>query len=134
MKDVKIPTRRAVGKGEHTAGDITRGIILNHLQSFLNNDVEAVISDYTEDAILMTQTKTYTGPEEIKGFFWGLLVHFPKDRSGFDLEQLFVSNELAYIVWHAKTPTVHVAIGTDTFFIKEGKIHRQTFAGRFNYL
>lgn len=116
------------------AGDITKGIISNHLQSFQNNDLKAVLSDYTEDSILMTQTKTYTGLKEIEAFFFGLLIHFPKGRSNFDLEQLFVSNELAYIVWKAKTPTLHVPIGTDTFFVKEGKIHQQTFAGQLIYL
>jgi hypothetical protein len=45
-----------------------------------------------------------------------------------------VSDELVFIVWHATTPSLEVALGTDTFLIKRGKINRQTFAGQMKFL
>ena len=109
-------------------------IILHHLHSFADNDLESVLSDYTEESVLITQTATYTGPEKIRSFFTGLMKHFPLQHSDFTLDKLVTDNEMAYIVWHASTPSLEVSMGTDTFFIKEGKIHQQTFAGEMKFL
>lgn len=125
--------KNAVERKATTLNDATRDIIIHHLGSFQNNDLEAVIADYTNESIFITQDATYKGPEEIIGFFAGLMIHFPKQQSRFELDKLVVNNELAYIVWHANTPSLEVPMGTDTFIIKEGKIYRQTFAGQLKF-
>jgi len=71
------------GTKETTLNDASRNIIMHHLNSFLDNDLEAVVSDYTNESVLITQVATYTGPEEIKAFFAGLMMHFPKQKSSF---------------------------------------------------
>jgi len=116
---------------EQAAGSeqAVREIIMHHLGSFRDNDLEAVVSDYTSESVLITQDATYSGLEEIKAFFAGLMLHFPKQESRFELDKLVVDDGLAYIAWHANTPSLNVSLGTDTFILKEGKIHRQTFAG-----
>jgi predicted SnoaL-like aldol condensation-catalyzing enzyme len=88
-----------------------------------------LMSDYTEESILITHEQTYKGPREIKTFFAGLMNHFPKDHSDFTLDKLVAKGELVFIVWHATTPSLEVSLGTDTFVIKDGKILQQTFAG-----
>ena len=108
-------------------------VISNHLSSFQNNDLEALMSDYTTESVLITQTATYTGTEEIKVFFADLVTHFPKQKSSFELDKIEVKDELAFIVWHAKTPSLDVAFGTDTFIIKDEKIYQQTFAGQLKF-
>jgi ketosteroid isomerase-like protein len=55
----------------------SRDIIMHHLDSFQNHDLESVVSDYTNESVFITQESTYTGPEEIKVFFANLLSHFP---------------------------------------------------------
>lgn len=117
-----------------TAGDDTKDIIIHHLGSFQNNDLAAVISDYTNESVFITQDATYTGLEEIKAFFANLMIHFPKDKSIFDLDKLVVVDSLAFIVWHANTPSLEVPLGTDTFIIKDGKIHQQTFCGQMKFI
>lgn len=126
--------KNAAQMKEATLEDIPRNIILHHLQSFQNNDLEAVIGDYTDESILITQDATYTGPEEIRNFFAGLMIHFPKQKSTFKLDKVIVKNELVYIVWRANTPTLDVSLGTDTFIIKDDKIYQQTFAGQMIFL
>jgi ketosteroid isomerase-like protein len=117
----------------NTTDQATRDIIMHHLRSFRDNDLEGVMSDYTGESVLITQMATYAGPDEIRGFFTDLMTHFPKQGSNFKLDKLIADDELAYIVWHANTPSLDVALGTDTFFLKEGKIFRQTFAGQMNF-
>jgi len=111
----------------------SKKILMNHLGSFLKNDLEAVVSDYTNESVFITQDATYTGPREIKLFFANLLEHFPKDKFDFHLDKLVVVDTMAFIVWHATTPTVEVPLGTDTFIIKDGKIIQQTFCGQLKF-
>ncbi len=116
-----------------TPHEISKLIILHHLASFQENDLEAVMSDYTKESVLITQDATYRGPEEIKVFFANLMMHFPKSTSNFTLDKVVANNELVYIVWHATTPSLEAPIGTDTFIIKDGKIYQQTFAGQMKF-
>ena len=112
----------------------SENVLLRHLHSFANNDLETLMSDYTEQSVLITHDQTYTGLQEIRAFFNELMDHFPAEDSDFKLDKLVVSDELVFIVWHATTPSLEVVLGTDTFLIKRGKINRQTFAGQMKFL
>jgi ketosteroid isomerase-like protein len=126
--------KHAVETKATSLNDASRNIIMHHLGSFQDNDLEAVIADYTNESVLITQDATYKGPEEIKGFFAALMIYFPKQQSGFELDKIVVNNELVYIVWHATTPSLHVSLGTDTFIVRDGKIYQQTFAGQLKFI
>jgi hypothetical protein len=119
---------------DNTLGSISKNLLLRHLNSFKNNDLQAVISDYTNESILITQDAIYKGPNEIKVFFASLIKQFPKQSSSFELDKVIVNDELVYIVWHGKTPSLDVPFATDTFIIKNGKILRQTFAGQLDFI
>jgi len=118
---------------EPAAKDI-KDIIIRHVNAFLSNDLDGVLSDYSPDAVLMTRSDTYTGPDEIRSFFAELMIHFPQQESAFQLDKLEVHEELAFIIWHAITPSVDVLLGSDTFMIKDGKILRQTFVAELKFI
>jgi len=117
-----------------TKSDASENVILHHLGSFRDNDLQAVISDYTIESVLITEGGTYKGPEEIKGFFTDLMVHFPKQDSDFELDKLVAQDGMVYIIWHAKTPSLEVPLGSDTFIVKDGKIFQQTFVGQMKFI
>ena len=119
---------------ELTLDEISTEVVMKHLSSFLFNNLEAVMSDYTNESVLITQDAIFTGPEEIRFFFTGLIMHFPQQMSNLVLDQLVANNDLVYIVWHAKTPSLQVPIGSDTFIIKDSKIYQQTFVGQLNFI
>lgn len=112
----------------------SENVLLHHLHSFASNDLELLMSDYTDQSILITHEQTYKGIREIRAFFTELMNHFPKGHSDFTLDKLVSDDELVFILWHATTPSLEVSLGTDTFVIKEGKIMQQTFAGVMNFL
>jgi ketosteroid isomerase-like protein len=58
--------------------DISKNVVERHLNSFVNNDLDGVMADYTSESVMITQDATYTGKEEIRAFFIGLNAHFPK--------------------------------------------------------
>jgi predicted SnoaL-like aldol condensation-catalyzing enzyme len=122
----------AIGVCSAEAGESpsTRALVQRHLSAFLDNDLEAVLSDYTDESMLVTADATYSGRQAIRGFFAKLVPLFPKEKSRLDLDRMVVDGEMAFIVWHATTPAVKVTLGTDTFVLKDGKIHRQTFVGQ----
>jgi hypothetical protein len=113
--------------------DASRNVLMRHLGFFLDNDLKCLLSDYTNESVLITQEAIHTGPAEIKIFFEGLMKHFPKKKSNLQLDKLEVCDELVFIVWHATTPSVHVRFGSDTFIIKEDKIRQQTFVGHLEF-
>lgn len=112
----------------------SENVLSRHLNSFANHDLESLMGDYTEQSVLITHDAIFSGVKEIHRFFTDLLTHFPKQHSSFVLDKQVINDELGFIVWHGKTPSLEVLLGTDTFIIKKGKIHRQTFAGQLNFL
>jgi len=119
---------------EQTIDEISKEVVMRHLNSFIDNNLEVLLSDYTNESVLITQAATYAGPEEISAFFVDFSKHFPKQKSNLELDKVVAKDDMVYIVWHAKTPSLQVPIGSDTFIIKDGKIYQQTFVGQLNYI
>src|SRR6185295_7528679 len=111
-----------------------KSVVLHHLGAFQDNNINAVMDDYTHESVLITGDATYKGIKEIKDFLGGLMQYFPKPASTIELNKLEENGDLVYINWHAKTPTLQVPFATDTFIIKAHKIHRQTFGGELKFI
>lgn len=112
----------------------SEGVVIHHLNSFQANDLDAVMSDYSNESVLITQDATFSGLVEIRNFLAGLMLHFPKNKSSLELDKLAVNDTMVYIVWHAITPSLNVVLGSDTFIVKEGKIFQQTFVGQLQFI
>lgn len=110
----------------------TKRVLDHHLTSFGQNNLEEIMADYAEDAVVVTPSGTYKGLKEIEAFFIELIPSFPTEGTSFGLDKEVINDELAHTVWHAKTPSLDIPFGTDTFIIKGGKIEKQTFAGVIN--
>ncbi len=130
MKSTTLTDQR----GTSALSKESEDVLLNHLHSFASNDLDTLMGDYTEESVLITHEEIYNGKDSIRGFFTGMMEHFPADQSDFKLDKMVSNDELVFIVWHATTPSLEVALGTDTFVIKKGKILKQTFAGQMKFL
>ncbi|GAA4433742.1 hypothetical protein GCM10023188_23690 [Pontibacter saemangeumensis] len=109
--------------------DKTQEVLDHHWEAFSQNDMEAVMADYTEESVLITPDRTYAGLEEIRTNFENAFKAFPKDQTTFQLNKSVVEGDVAYILWQAKTPAFNLSYATDTFIIRDGKIISQTYAG-----
>jgi hypothetical protein len=130
MKNTQSPVKNM----STNLNDTSRDILQRHLSAFAENDLEAILADFTDESILITPDKSYTGLDEIKSFFADLVFHFPKQKSSFKIEKTVIEDELVYILWHGKTPSLEIPFATDTFIMKDGKIRRQTFAGQLKLI
>ena len=92
--------------------------------------MDALLSDYTEESVVLTPDTTLIGLDQIKALFANMGSMFPAEGSEFVLDRMDINNELGYIIWHANTPIVKIPLGTDTYIVKDGKIIKQTFAAK----
>ena len=105
----------------------TESVVRNHLQAFVEQKgVDAILRDYDDDARFLSEIRTYHGKREIRGFFEAFIASLPPGAiQRFALRTLRVDGEMAYITWSAGR---ELPLGTDTFFVRNGKIVSQTFA------
>jgi len=102
----------------------TEDVIQNHLRS-ATIGVDAILRDYTDRSILITDAATYRGLAEIRQFFTTLLHALPVGFfDALKLNRQEIVGEVAYIHWERKP---WFPLATDTFVVRNGKILIQTF-------
>jgi hypothetical protein len=107
----------------------TRAVIEHHWKSFQDRDLDALMSDYTDESIFITPDKTFRGLAEIRESYAQAFVVFPKDSTSMQVNKTIVEDDLGYILWEATVPKFKLPYASDTFVIRNGKIVRQTYAG-----
>ena len=107
----------------------TKEVLEHHMTAFKANDLEATLDDYTEESVLITPDASFKGLAEIRKNFENAFAAFPKDSVTITINKSVVVNDLAYILWQAKTPKFELSYATDTFVVQDGKIIGQTYAG-----
>ncbi len=96
----------------------------------MEGDVEGVLSDYAPDAVLFTPRGPLKGIGAIRPMFQAMIAEFAGPGTAFDMKQLSVVGDYAYILWTAETADNVYEIATDTFIVREGKIVAQSFAAK----
>jgi ketosteroid isomerase-like protein len=108
----------------------TQEVLDRHLSSFFRGDLEAVLADYSANAVLFTPGAPLKSGEQIRSFFKALLHEFGKPGARFKLDKSLVDGEYAYILWSAETADNVYENATDTFHVSGGRIAAQSFAAR----
>jgi ketosteroid isomerase-like protein len=108
----------------------TQAVLDNHLACFGAKDLEGILSDYADHAILFTPEGALQGPAEIRPLFERLLAEFGKPGASFSMKKMTVDGGYAYIIWSAETADNVYEFATDTFVVRNGKIAVQSFAGK----
>jgi ketosteroid isomerase-like protein len=107
----------------------TEKTLLHHLQAFQAGDVDAIMADYTGDAVLITPNGVRKGHEQIRALFKQVFTDmFPPDSTSLEMLQQIIEGEIAYTLWSARSAHYTAPLGTDTFVIRDGKIVAHTFA------
>ncbi len=106
----------------------TKKVLDHHLGAFGAGDVEGILSDYTEQSVIILPTGILRGKKSIKGLFDGFVEEFSQQPTVFKLVTSTVSGDVAYIVWTAETPLSSYSFASDTFVVENGKIKYQTVA------
>jgi len=107
-----------------TSTPSTEAVLRNHLRA-AKVGVDALLADYTEQSVMITQDATYRGIAEIRRFFTALFSELPAGFfAAIKLRRTEIVGEVAYILWDNE-PLIPRA--TDTFVVRDGTILFQTF-------
>ena len=102
----------------------TEATLEHHLQA-INEGVDAILRDYTEQSVLFTPDGPIRGLEGIRSFFEDFLANSPPELlEAITLIRQDIDGDIAYIIWKAEP---YIPYATDTFVIRNGKIVTQTF-------
>jgi ketosteroid isomerase-like protein len=107
----------------------TEETLLNHLRAFGRGDLDAVMTDYDEDAVFITPEGTRRGSGEIRSLFESLLADLPPG-SDLKISQQIIEGEVAFLVWSGESENLEIPFATDTLIVRNGKIVTQTFAAQ----
>jgi ketosteroid isomerase-like protein len=101
-------------------------LLQNHWNSVQRGDMDAIVRDYAEDAVLIRPDQTFSGHEGCQNFFHDLF----EELEGFAAQQQSVTIDETTVLleWRASHADGREAIGVDTFIIENGKIRIQTIA------
>ena len=105
----------------------TETVVRNHVRVFLENrGVDAILEDYHDEARVHGEDRLYRGKGEIREFFNGFLASLPPGAfERFALRSLRAEGDLAFLTWSVGR---EIALGVDTFVVRDGRILSQTFA------
>ena len=98
-------------------------VFAHHGQSLGGEDLEAIISDYADDAILIVNNTVFRGHGGVRQGFTQLLAEVPQAQ--WELQTVFADNVL-YLEWTARSTERQIEDGIDTFIFQDGLITVQT--------
>ncbi|MCW3782786.1 nuclear transport factor 2 family protein [Defluviimonas salinarum] len=110
--------------------EITKDVVMSHLQGVGQLDVGAAVAPYADDATLILADKVYHGSDEIRGFFKTFFAEFSQADVSMETEALVFEGNTALTTWNAESPNNVYEFGADTFVVQYGKIVSHTMAAR----
>jgi len=108
----------------------TEKTLLHHLQTFGVGNVDAIMADYSEDAVLITPDGTLLGQAQIRPVFETFVTQILPPGSTLTIVKQIIEGDIAYLLWAGESAHYRIPWGTDTFVIRAGKIVAQTFAAQ----
>jgi hypothetical protein len=95
----------------------------HHVQALGAEDVNGILMDYADSALVITPEGVSRGQDAIRKVFTDLIATVPKAKWG--VKTTFVDNIL-FLEWTADSAPASVSDGVDTFLFKDGMIVLQT--------
>jgi len=102
------------------------------LAAFGSGDFKALMEQYSDDAIVLTQQGTLTGKSQIGPMIEAALAEFGQAGTKFNLISTLAEGNVVTFVWSgetAKNTYHHVA---ETYVLQDGKARYETFAAQIS--
>jgi len=105
----------------------TEALMARNEAAFSRGDLDAVLANYAEDAVLVRPGKIHRGREQIRGMFSDVFSRFagltPQSQT------LTVAGRLALLTWTATGADGRVVSGVDSFVVEDDHIVAQSYVG-----
>jgi ketosteroid isomerase-like protein len=99
-------------------------VFKHHGQVLGAGDLDGIVSDYSDDAVLITPEGVMRGKQGIREGFTKLLSDLPK--ATWNLKNQIYEGDVLFLEWAAESDKTRTEDGIDTFVIRDGLIRVQT--------
>ena len=99
-------------------------VFQHHAEALGAEDLEGIVSDYSDDAIFITPDGILRGKDGIRAAFTKLLSDVP--GAAWELPTQLYDDDILLLEWKAESANTKVEDGIDTFVFRDGMIRVQT--------
>ena len=99
-------------------------VFQHHAQALGAGDLDEIVADYTDNAVLITPAGVQRGKDGIRAAFTLLLADVP--NAAWDLKTQIYEDDVLFLEWAADAAATFVEDGIDTFVFRDGLIRVQT--------
>jgi hypothetical protein len=99
-------------------------VFQHHGEVLMAEDLDGIVSDYTEDALFITPDGVLKGKDGVRQGFVKLLGDVPE--ANWELPTQIYEDDILLLEWRAESEKVKVDDGIDTFVFRGGLIRVQT--------
>jgi ketosteroid isomerase-like protein len=96
----------------------------HHAEALGAGDLDQIVADYADDAVLITPAGVLRGKDGIREAFTRLLADVP--AAAWDLKTQIYEGDVLFLEWAAVSAATFVEDGIDTFVFRDGLIRVQT--------
>jgi hypothetical protein len=99
-------------------------VFAHHAQALGAGDLDEIVADYADDAILITSDGARHGKDGVRAAFVKVLADLP--NAAWDLKTQIYEGDALFLEWNADSTAGQVDDGVDTFVFRDGMIWIQT--------
>ena len=107
-----------------TTGRSPQEVFQHHAEALGAEDVEAIVSDYADDAVFISPDGVLRGKDGVRQAFEKLLGDVP--GAAWELPTQIYEGDVLFLEWRATSGAARVEDGIDTFVFRDGLIRLQT--------
>ena len=99
-------------------------VFQHHAEALGAEDIDAIVSDYADDAIFVTPEGVVRGKDEVRRAFERLTSEVP--QAAWELPTQIYEDDVLFLEWKAQSESTRIEDGIDTFVFRDGLIRVQT--------
>lgn len=99
-------------------------VFQHHGETLMAGDLDGIVSDYADDAMLITPEGVKRGKDGVREGFQKLLGDLP--NASWELPTMIFEDDVLLLEWKAESEKTKAQDGIDTFVFRDGLIRVQT--------
>ncbi len=99
-------------------------IVQRHMQFAASGDVDSMMGDYADDAVVLTAGSALQGKAAIRALFTNMLAN-PAARTAIKPTKVWAEGGVGFVTWERNAGTPTADKGGDSFVVRNGKIEVQ---------
>ena len=99
-------------------------VFAHHAQALGAGDLDEIVADYADDAVVITPAGTMRGKDGVRAAFTQRRSDVP--NAAWNLKTQIYEGDLLFLEWVADSASTRVDDGIDTFVFRDGLIRAQT--------